>query len=81
MQTNQIPRPIIDLLHKRGITNIEEFFSTNLRELPDLLSLKDLSIASDRIIQAINNNEKIGVYGDYDVDGTTSCALLFHFLN
>ena len=42
-------------------------------------SLKDLKKASARIIDAIDREEKIGIYGDYDVDGTTSCALLFHF--
>jgi single-stranded-DNA-specific exonuclease len=41
--------------------------------------MKDLAKSSARIISAIEKNEKIGVYGDYDVDGTTSCALLYHF--
>ena len=39
----------------------------------------DLEKSSERLIRAIEDGEKIGVYGDYDVDGTTSCALLWHF--
>ena len=58
---------------------IEEFLSWDLKSIPEMSSLKDLPKASKRIIQAIANNEKIGVYGDYDVDGTTSCALFYHF--
>lgn len=58
---------------------IEDFLSWDLKTIPDMSSLKDLSKASSRIIEAIDKEEKIGIYGDYDVDGTTSCALLYHF--
>lgn len=58
---------------------IENYLSWDLKNIPDMSSLKDLSKASARIIEAIDQKQKIGVYGDYDVDGTTSCALLFHF--
>ncbi len=74
--------PIIQrLFEKKGFDQkqIENFLSWDLKSIPELTSLKDLDIASKRIIEAINLNQKIGVYGDYDVDGTTSCALLFHF--
>jgi single-stranded-DNA-specific exonuclease len=74
--------PIIErLFHKKGFTHemIQEFLSWDLKTIPDLSSLKDLKKASHRIIEAIHNNEKIGIYGDYDVDGTTSCALFYHF--
>jgi len=69
------------LFEKRGMNqkDIESFFSWDLKLLPDLSKLKDLEKTSERIIKAINNNEKIGIYGDYDVDGTTSCALFYHF--
>jgi single-stranded-DNA-specific exonuclease len=77
--TNTLPDGIVRLLKHRGIDDINDFLSEDLKTLPDLTSLKDLSVASKRIIQAIEKNEKIAVYGDYDVDGTTSCALLFHF--
>ncbi len=72
---------IIRLLKKRGISPdlIQEMLSTNLKDLPDLTSMIDLAKASERIIRAMSEQEKIGIYGDYDVDGTTSCALLWHF--
>lgn len=58
---------------------IEDFLSWDLKTIPNMGSLKDLERASFRIIEAIDREEKIGIYGDYDVDGTTSCALLYHF--
>ncbi|MDD4972882.1 MAG: single-stranded-DNA-specific exonuclease RecJ [Bacteriovorax sp.] len=74
--------PIIQrLFDKKGLDQkkIEHFLSWDLKSLPALTTLKDLEVASKRIIEAVNLNQKIGVYGDYDVDGTTSCALLHHF--
>lgn len=74
--------PIVQrLFEKKGFDQkkIESFLSWDLKSLPILTQLKDLDTASRRIIEAINLNQKIGVYGDYDVDGTTSCALLYHF--
>ncbi len=74
--------PIIKkVLEKRNISEnqLADYFSWNLRNLPDLTSLRDLEIAANRIIQAIDNQEKIGIYGDYDVDGTTSCALFYQY--
>lgn len=74
--------PIIQrLFEKKGFDRkmIEDFLSWDLKTIPDMSSLKDLGKASNRIIEAIDREEKIGIYGDYDVDGTTSCALLFHF--
>jgi single-stranded-DNA-specific exonuclease len=71
--------PIIQrLFDKKGLDQkkIEQFLSWDLKSLPEL---KDIELASKRIIEAVNLNQKIGVYGDYDVDGTTSCALLYHF--
>ena len=69
------------LFQKRGLdqTQVQENLSWNLRELPDLMNMLDLQKASERLILAMQSGEKIGVYGDYDVDGTTSCALLYHF--
>jgi single-stranded-DNA-specific exonuclease len=74
--------PIIQrLFDKKGFDQkkIEQFLSWDLKSLPELTKLKDLEVASKRIIEAIQLKQKIGVYGDYDVDGTTSCALLYHF--
>lgn len=72
---------LIRLLQKRGISSamMQDMLSWDLKNIPDLTKMIDLEKASQRIITAINNNEKIGIYGDYDVDGTTSCALLWHF--
>ena len=75
----ELPKVINDLLAKRNITDIEDYLSWDLKKLPLLTELKDLSKGASRLIEAINKKEKIAVYGDYDVDGTTSCALLWHF--
>lgn len=72
---------LVRLLSQRGIgkDKLHQFLSWDLNSLPDFSILKDINKAALRIIKAINFGEKIGVYGDYDVDGTTSCALLTHF--
>ena len=69
------------IFQARGKTDadIRELLSWDLKALPDLSDMEDLSSAAKRIIQGMDRGETIGVYGDYDADGTTSCALLFHF--
>jgi single-stranded-DNA-specific exonuclease len=69
------------LLEKRGLNaqTAQDFLSWNLKDIPDLTQMIDMEKAALRLITAIEQNEKIAVYGDYDVDGTTSCALLWHF--
>ena len=74
---------ICSILVQRGITNYEsakEFFRPDLAHLHSPWLMKDMDKAVDRIIKAIHANEKIMVYGDYDVDGTTSVASMFQFL-
>ena len=74
--------PIIQkILALRGYDqeNLDSFFSWNLNHLPDFSLLLDIKKSALRIKEAIKKNECIGIYGDYDVDGCTSCALLFHF--
>ncbi|MCQ2083600.1 MAG: single-stranded-DNA-specific exonuclease RecJ [Bacteroidaceae bacterium] len=71
------------LLIERGITDkeqAEKFFNPQLKELLDPMLMEDMDIAVRRICKAIENNEKILVYGDYDVDGTTAVALVYNFL-
>ncbi len=70
------------LLVLRGITTFEEakdFFRPNLSQLHDPFLMKDMDKAITRIEQAIQNNENILIYGDYDVDGTTSVSLVYSF--
>src|SRR5574343_1738118 len=73
---------IATLLVNRGITNFkeaEDFFRPKLEHLHNPFLMKDMDIAIQRIEQAIANNENILIYGDYDVDGTTSVALVYSF--
>lgn len=72
---------LVRLFKKRGLSpaDLDSMLSWNLKDIPTLTDMLDLGKASERLIRAIENGEKIGVYGDYDVDGTTSCALLWHF--
>jgi len=76
--------PILaSLLVQRGVTSFQEakaFFRPSLSDLHDPFLMKDMSLAVDRINQAISANENIMIYGDYDVDGTTSVALLSSYL-
>lgn len=71
------------LLVQRGITTFDEakqFFRPSLNALHDPFLMTDMQKAVDRLNSAIGKNEKIMVYGDYDVDGTTAVALVYKFL-
>jgi single-stranded-DNA-specific exonuclease len=71
------------LLLERGITSAagaKRFFRPQLSELHDPFLMKDMSIAVERLNQAMGKKERILVYGDYDVDGTTAVALVYKFL-
>jgi single-stranded-DNA-specific exonuclease len=73
----------LSLLLQRGISNrseAEAFFNPNLQKLHNPFLMKDMDKAVYRINQAIKSKEKIMVYGDYDVDGTTAVALFSGFL-
>ncbi|GAB4315118.1 MAG: single-stranded-DNA-specific exonuclease RecJ [Bacteroidales bacterium] len=79
-----IDKTLANLLVQRGITTFDEarlFFRPSLDQLHDPFLMKDMEKAIDRIEAAIQNNEKILVYGDYDVDGTTAVSLVYTFLN
>ncbi len=74
---------LASLLVTRGVQTFEEarsFFRPNLDALHDPFLMKDMSNAVERLEKAISQNEKILVYGDYDVDGTTAVALVFSFI-
>ncbi len=79
-----VNRHLANLLVQRGITTYEEakaFFRPSLDDLHDPFLMKDMNRAIDRITMAITRHERILIYGDYDVDGTTSVALLYSFLS
>ena len=74
---------IAHLLVLRGIENFDAaklFFRPELKHLHDPFLMKNMQDAVDRIEKAIANKEKVLVYGDYDVDGTTSVAMMYSFL-
>jgi len=74
---------LCELLVQRGIQDFEAskyFFRPSLDHLHDPWLMKDMRSAVDRIQLAVNEKQKILVFGDYDVDGTTSVATLFQFL-
>jgi len=78
-----IPPLVAQLLIKRGITDSREgerFLSPSLKHLHDPFLMKDMSKGVERVIKALKHGEKITIYGDYDVDGITACALLVDFL-
>jgi single-stranded-DNA-specific exonuclease len=71
------------VLVQRGTTTFEtakNYFRPSLDKLHDPLLMKDMQLAVDRLKRAIDTDEKILVYGDYDVDGTTSVALVYSYL-
>ena len=74
---------LANLLVQRGIDTLEKakkFFNPQLSDLHDPFLMKDMDKAVERVEQAVRNNEKIMVYGDYDVDGCTAVALVYKFL-
>jgi single-stranded-DNA-specific exonuclease len=78
-----ISNVLANLLIQRGINNFYEaktFFRPSLDALHDPYLMNGMHDASHRVLEALTNNEKICVYGDYDVDGTCSAALMYLFL-
>lgn len=75
--------PISELLVQRGIKSIEEaeqFFHPSLKALHDPFLMPEMDKAVERLNQAMGRKERIMIYGDYDVDGTTAVALVFKYL-
>lgn len=78
-----IKEDVAQLLINRGITTFDEakaFFRPSIQDLHDPFLMKDMDKAVYRLEEALGNGEKILIYGDYDVDGTTSVALVYSFL-
>ncbi|HVS95168.1 MAG TPA: single-stranded-DNA-specific exonuclease RecJ, partial [Puia sp.] len=79
----RINETLCSILVRRGIETFEQaksFFRPTLNDLHDPWLMKDMAKAVDRILLALERKEKILVYGDYDVDGTTAVACLYQFL-
>jgi single-stranded-DNA-specific exonuclease len=78
-----VSEALANLMVQRDIKTPEEasaFFVPDLSYLHDPFLMKDMNIAVERVATAIKRNEKILVYGDYDVDGTTAVAMMYSFL-
>lgn len=74
---------LTSILLQRGVSDFQaakNFFRPSLTQLHDPFLMKDMKAAVERIKNAIDNEEKILVYGDYDVDGTTAVSLVFSYL-
>ncbi|MHB9056935.1 MAG: single-stranded-DNA-specific exonuclease RecJ [Paludibacteraceae bacterium] len=74
---------LAEFLVQRGIVTFDaarSFFRPDLSNLHDPFLMKDMRQAVDRLTKAMQKNEKILIYGDYDVDGTTSVSLVYRFL-
>ena len=79
-----IDKVLADLLVKRGVETFEQartFFRPSLDALHDPFLMKDMDVAVERLRRAIVSREKILIYGDYDVDGTTAVALVYSFVH
>ena len=79
----QLDPVLIEVLLKRGITSVEDakrFLNPSLDDLHDPFLMPDMEKAIKRIESALGNKERILVYGDYDVDGTTAVSLVYKFL-
>lgn len=74
---------ICELLVQRGVTSVkdaEQFFSPSLHDLHDPFLMPQMDLAVARLNRAMGSKERIMVYGDYDVDGTTAVSLVYKYL-
>ncbi|MGL5113981.1 MAG: single-stranded-DNA-specific exonuclease RecJ, partial [Beijerinckiaceae bacterium] len=82
-QTHGLGDTLSRIVAGRGVTvgNVEDFLNPTLRRLmPDPATLRDMDAAAERLLSAIRNRERVAIFGDYDVDGATSSALLSGYL-
>ncbi|MEX2347566.1 MAG: single-stranded-DNA-specific exonuclease RecJ [Balneolaceae bacterium] len=83
MRQLNISEEIATLLALRGISTYEEaksFFRAEKEQLHDPFLMKDMEAGADRLSSAIRNRDRVIIYGDYDVDGTTATSILYLFL-
>ena len=83
-QELNISTPLAKLLVQRGIDDFnkaKKFFRPQLKDIHDPFLMNDMDKAVERLNKAMQNKEKILIYGDYDVDGTSAVALVYKFLN
>jgi single-stranded-DNA-specific exonuclease len=83
-QTLRIPAAIARVLVGRGVTTPQDaarFFEPSIENLHDPMAMDGMVTAVERLSKALENNELVWVHGDYDVDGTTSAAMMLHFLH
>ena len=76
------PEVIAQILCQRGVDTVEKvksFFNPKITDLHDPFLMKDMDKAIERVQLALDHKEKVLIYGDYDVDGTTSVALVYSF--
>ncbi|MBL4625355.1 MAG: single-stranded-DNA-specific exonuclease RecJ [Flavobacteriales bacterium] len=79
-----ITKPLATILVQRGIDTFDKakyFFRPNLDDIHDPFLMKDMDKAIDRIERALGDGERILIYGDYDVDGTTAVSLVYSFFS
>lgn len=82
MKTLDVPKVIAKILLSRGIGSLEEakqFFRSSWEDLHDPFLMKDMDRAVERVVRALEQKERLFVYGDYDVDGITAVSLLYLF--
>jgi single-stranded-DNA-specific exonuclease len=83
MVLNDLPAALARALYVRGVCSLEgakQYFRGAMQSIPDPLLMADMPEACARVEEAIEMRERVVVYGDYDVDGTTSTAMFTHFL-
>ena len=82
-QELKVPPEVARLLAIRGINSFPKarsFFRSGVTDLHDPFLMRDMDAAASRLCKAIRNSEKVVIYGDYDVDGTTATSVLYTFL-
>lgn len=82
-QSSDIPELIARIMAARGVTaeEADNFLSPSIRDLmPDPSSMTDCDTGAERLVQAVNLGERVAIFGDYDVDGACSSALMSKFL-